>query len=110
MALVTLEEAKSSLKVETADEDAMIGVLLATAEIISSDVARLTDEEWEIVNSDVEETDTYTAEELTHIRSLMKVAILYAVGHMFEFRDEADYHGMTLTLRSILFSIREGKV
>ena len=40
----------------------------------------------------------------------MKVAILYALGYLFEHREEADYHALTLTLRSILFAIREGVV
>ena len=44
------------------------------------------------------------------IREIMKVAILYALGYLFEHREEADHHDLTLTLRSILFAIREGVV
>ena len=104
MALVTLEEAKTYLRVDSADEDAMTGVLLSAAERMCVDVARLTDEKWESVNSDEENTS------LTPIRETMKAAILYVLGYLFEHREEADHHELTLTLRSILFAIREGVV
>lgn len=104
MALITLEEAKGYLRVDTADEDAMIGILLSAAERLCADVARLTAEQWEAVNSDTEDAS------LTPIRETMKVAILYAIGYLFEHREEADHHELTLTLRSILFAIREGVV
>jgi hypothetical protein len=58
----------------------------------------------------MESTDIYTKEELTAVRETMKVAILYALGYFFEHREEADHHELTLTLRSILFAIREGVV
>ncbi|WP_274939972.1 head-tail connector protein [Chordicoccus furentiruminis] len=104
MALVSLDEAKGYLRVDTADEDAMIGILLSAAERLCADVARLTNEQWEAVNSDTEDAS------LTPIRETMKVAILYALGYLFEHREEADHHELTLTLRSILFAIREGAV
>ena len=75
MALVTLEEAKKYLRVDSADEDAMTGVLLSAAERMCADVARLSDEKWAAVDSDTE-----------------------------------DESPLTLTLRSILFAIREGVV
>ena len=104
MALVSLEDAKGYLRVDTADEDAMIGILLSSAGRLCADVARLTDEQWEAVNSDTEDAS------LTPVRETMKVAILYALGYLFEHREEADHHDLTLTLRSILFAIREGVV
>ena len=104
MALVTLEEAKGYLRVDSADEDAVTGVLLTAAERMCPDVARLTDEKWAAVNSDTEDTS------LTPIRETMKVAVLYALGYLFEHREEADHHALTLTLRSILFAVREGVV
>ena len=104
MALVTLNEAKEYLRVDTADEDVMIDTLINTAGRLCADVARLTDDKWEAVNSDVEEAS------LTPIRETMKVAVLYTIGYLFEHREEADHHGLTLTLRSILFAIREGVV
>ena len=104
MALVSLNDAKEYLRVDTEDEDATIGVLLSTAGRLCADVARLTDEKWEAVNSDTEDAS------LIPIRETMQVAILYALGYLFEHREEADHHDLTLTLRSILFAIREGVV
>ena len=104
MALVSLEDAKGYLRVDTADEDAMIGILLSSAGRLCADVARLSNEQWEAVNSDTEDAS------LTPGRETMKVAILYALGYLFEHREEADHHDLVLTLRSILFAIREGVV
>ena len=104
MALISLEEAKGYLRVDTADEDAMIGILISAAERLCADVARLSDERWEAVNSDAEDAS------LLPIRETMKVAILYTLGYLFEHREEADHHDLTLTLRSLLFGIREGVV
>ena len=86
MALVTLEEAKEYLRVDSADEDAMTGILLSAAERMCADVARLSDEKWAAVDSDTEDGS------LTPIRETMKVAILYALGYLFEHREEADHH------------------
>ena len=110
MALITLDEAKAYLRVDSADEDAMTGILLSSAANLCRDVARLTDEQWADVDSDESETERYTAEELAAIRETIRVAILYAVGYLFEHREEADHHALVLTLRSILFAIREGVV
>ena len=104
MALVTLSEAKEYLRVDTADEDAMIGTLVTSAGRLCADMARLSDDKWEAVNSEV-----YDAS-LTPIRETMKVAIRYTIGYRFEHREEADHPGLTLTRRSILFAIREGVV
>ena len=104
MALISLDEAKGYLRVDTADEDAMIGILISAAERLCADVARLSDEKWEAVSSDTEDAS------LLPIRETMKVAILYALGYLFEHREEADHHDLVLTLRSILFAIREGVV
>ena len=103
MALVSLAEAKEYLRVDSADEDAIIGVLLSSAQRLCVDVARLTEEQWAAVDSDSDDTA------LTPIRETMKVAILYALGYLFEHREDADHHELTLTLRSLLFSVREGR-
>lgn len=110
MALVSLGEAKAYLRVDSSDEDAMVGILLASAGKLCADVARLSDGQWAAVNGTGNENDTagYTAEELSRIREVMKVAVLYALAYLYEHREEADHHGLTLTLRSLLFSIREG--
>lgn len=109
MALVALEEAKTYLRVDSSDEDALVGILLTSAGNLCADVARLTEEQWKAVDEDeTEGTVPYTKEELSRIREVMKTALLYALGYLYEHREEADHHSLVLTLRSLLFSIREG--
>ena len=103
MALVTLEEAKEYLRVDSADEDATIASLLLTACILAKEVGRITDETWTQVGAG---DDSSTA--LVQIRAVCRVAALYTLGYLYEHRDEADHHELLLTLRSLLFSIREG--
>ena len=103
MALISLEEAKTYLRVDSSDEDAVIGTLLSGAENLCADVARLSEEQWARVNSD--ENDPA----LTPVRETIKVAVLYALGYLYEHREEGDHLSLTLTLRSILFAIREGE-
>ena len=110
MMLISLEEAKSYLRVDSADEDAVVGALLSAAARLCADVARLTDEQWADIDSDKCRSDRYSATELAAVRETMRVAILYALGYLFEHREEADHHALTLTLRSLLFGIREGVV
>ena len=45
MTFITLDEAKEYLRVDTSDEDALIGSLLSAAGNLCRDVARLTDEQ-----------------------------------------------------------------
>ena len=104
MALITLEEAKEYLRVDSADEDAMTGTLLSSAERLCADVARLSDEQWAAINSDAEDAI------LVPVRETMKMAVLYTLGYLYEHRENADHHALTLTLRSLLFAIREGVV
>lgn len=95
---------------DTADEDALTGILLSSAERICADVARLTEEQWADIDSDKVRSVRYTDAELRAVRETMKVAILYALGYLFEHREEADHHELVLTLRSLLFAVREGVV
>ena len=110
MALVTLDEAKEYLRVDSADEDALTGSLLLAAENLCVDVARLTGEQWVDIDSDKCCSKNYSRTRITDIRETLRVAILYALGYLYEHREEADHHALTLTLRSLLFGIREGVV
>ena len=110
MTFIALEEAKAYLRVDTADEDAVIGSLLDAAGILCRDVARLSDAQWEDIDSDKQWADTYNSAEMVSVRSVLKVAILYALGYLYEHREEADHHELTLTLRNLLFSVREGVI
>ena len=94
MELVTLEEAKTFLRVDFVDEDGLIESLLAAAIHLCMDVARVTEDQLE------DEA----------VREIMKVAVFYCLSYMYEHRDSANYRDLTLTLRNILFAIREGVV
>lgn len=108
MALISTEDAKAYLRVDSSDEDATVGILLASAIRLCIDIARLSDDQWEVIDSDAASSDEYTEAELSAIRETMKVAILYTCAYLFEHREEADHHALTMTLRSLLFAIREG--
>ncbi len=108
MILVPLSEAKTYLRVDSSDEDTLIDVLLTSAKQICTDVARLDSEKWSIVSGETENEDVYTDEELERIQDVMKVAILYTLGYLYEHREEADHHDLVMTLRNLLFAIREG--
>lgn len=110
MSLISLEEAKGYLRVDSSDEDTLIGVLIDTSEKLCADVGRLTDEQWADIDSDKCRSDRYSTTELAGVRKLMRTAILYTVAYLYEHREEADHHELTLTLRSILFVLREGVV
>lgn len=114
MALIPFFEAKTYLRVDFSDEDALIGILLSAAEQMcrGRDVGRLTEEQWEAVNAadrDAENGVTPTRE-LENLRATCRVAVLYALGYLYEHRDEANHHALMLALRSILSAIREGVV
>ena len=112
MALVTLEEMKNYLRMDTADDDGLIGALLTAAGILCADIARLPDNEWVAIESASEDevNGTIPTDALRHRRDLMRVAILYTVGYLYEHRENANHHELTLTLRNLLFSIREGVI
>ena len=110
MTFITLDEAKGYLRVDTSDEDAVIGGLLSAAGNLCRDVARLTDEQWADIDSDKCCSKNYSRARLTDLRETLRVAILYALAYLYEHREEADHHALTLTLRSLLFGIREGVV
>lgn len=107
MVLVSLKDAKTYLRVDSSDEDALIGILLTTAKRLCADVGRLDEKRWADVAEDGQ-NGMYTDEELIRIREVMKTAILYALGYLYEHREEADHHALVLTLRDILFAVREG--
>jgi uncharacterized phage protein (predicted DNA packaging) len=90
---VTLEEAKTYLRVSSSDEDELIQNLITSATATVQDIARYSDEEWE------------TSEEKILIR--MRIAILYTVAYLYEHREDADHNQLNLTLRALLFGVRK---
>lgn len=103
MAFITLTEAKEYLHYDSSDEDVMIGSMLMTSKLLCADVARLSIDMQAAIDNDDDDGD-----ETVRVREVMRVAVLYTLGYLFEHREEADHHGLVLTLRSLLFGIREG--
>ncbi len=115
--IVTLDTAKAYLRVDSSDEDALIGILLKSAEQMAMDVARLSQDDWETIQKVTTDDDgnvltIHTRKmktgDIIQMRELLRIAILYAVGYLYEHREEADHHGLVLTLRNLLSAIREG--
>ena len=90
--MITLKEMKNYLRVDHTEDDRLILSLIDTAKRLVQDVGRM-DEQTLAVN-----------EETT------RQAILYTVSYLYENRNTADYHKLTLTLRSMLFAQREGVI
>ena len=88
--LVSLAEIKQYLRVSFDDDDALLEQLLSTAEELCMAVARVDD-----------------AEAVSASTNHLRIGILYAVAYLYEHREEADHHKLTLNLRSLLFGIRE---
>lgn len=107
MALISLDEAKQYLRVDSADEDSLISSLSLSAEVLVKDVGRVSEERWVEVIAEPTEEDT---DELKSLRSVLKVSEMYALAYLFEHREEADHHDLVITLRNLLFSVREGVI
>ncbi len=90
--MITLEEAKAYLKIDYGDEDSLISDFIKTAENLVKDVGRLADEQ---INSD---------------DPVVKTAMMFTVGYLYDNRTNPDYRKLTLSLRSILFAHREGVI
>lgn len=87
--VVSLEEAKEYLRIDTDWEDTTLTTLLGSAEKICADVARL-------------DVETFAEK-----GEVAKQAVLLALGYFYENRVGADYDKLPFVLRSLLFSIRE---
>ncbi len=87
--IVTLEEAKLYLRVDSDEEDDLIRELINSATNLVKDISRLSDEEFDRESAAV------------------RIAILYAVAYLYENRENAAYKALTLTLRSLLFGLRQ---
>lgn len=109
MALVTLEEAKNYLRVSTSDDDDLISSLILSAEALTKDVGRISDEVWQALNTEPPDSEE-DPDEIVQIRSVCRVSTLYALAYLYDHREEADHHDLTITMRSLLFAVREGVV
>ena len=88
--MVTVEEARNYLRIDNNDDDELIQTMLNTAVRLCTDVSRCSTK-GEFFKS-----------------GLSNTAVLYTLGYLYEHREEADHHELTLTLRSLLFPLREG--
>ena len=91
--MLSLDEVKQYLRVDGSDEDALIESLITAADSLVRDVSRIAPE------ADISEVS----------KPVMKIAELYAVAYLYEHREEADHHDLALTLRALLFGVREAK-
>ena len=89
MAVLTLEETKQYLLVDSADEDDFISGLIQTGESLCVDVARM----------EIAEPDAHLP--------MVRIAVLYAAAYLYEHREQADHGELVQTLRSLLFGIRK---
>lgn len=87
--VVTLSEMKNYLRVDFDDDDILLSGMIEQAQQLSMDVARITDE------------DTFEEEPCA------RIAVMYAVAYLYEHREDADHHALTLSLRSLLFGCRQ---
>ena len=89
MAVLTLEETKQYLRVDSSDEDSFISGLIETGERLCADVARM----------EIPELETHLP--------MARIAVLYAAAYLYEHREQADHGELVQTLRSLLFGIRK---
>ena len=85
--LVALDEMKGYLRVDFDDDDELIQHFIIAGENLCADIARI------------------SVEELSEIPS-SKIAVMYAVAYLYEHREDADHHALTISLRSLLFGSR----
>lgn len=88
--MVTVEEMKQYLRIDFSEDDGLLGILISSAEELCASVARISLEEYRSLQNDY-----------------AKTAVLYAVAYLYEHREEADHHQLTLDLRSLLFGMRK---
>lgn len=88
--MISIEEAKNYLRVDHDEDDNLIQNLIQTAKKLCMDIGRMDENSLELN----EETS--------------RQAMLYAISYLYENRNTADYHKLTLTLRALLFAQREG--
>ena len=87
--VVTLSEMKNYLRVDFDDDDMLLRNIMESAQKICMDVARTEDE------------DVFEEEPMA------RIAVMYTVAYLYEHREEADHHALTLSLRSLLFGCRQ---
>lgn len=85
--IVTLDEMKDYLRVDFDDDDELIENFIMTGQSLCADISRLSQDELESIPSS-------------------KIAVMYAVAYLYEHREDADYHQLAISLRSLLEGVR----
>ena len=98
MNLISLPETKNYLRVDHTEDDKLILSLIDTAQRLVMDVGRMN------------ETQLAENEETSCQPGSGRQAMLYTVSYLYENRNTADYHALTLMLRALLFAQRAGIV
>ena len=88
---VTLDEAKLYLRVDDTADDSIIEACLEKAHALCQAVSRLDDE-------------GFAREENA---AAVRMAVLYALGYLYQTREGANHQELTKTLRAILMDVRE---
>lgn len=87
--MISLMEAKEYLRIDGDAEDEIIITLLDSARSIVSTISRI----------NVDELDEDEPE--------IRIGILYSLAYLYEHREDADYHDLTLMLRYVLAGVRK---
>ena len=87
--VVTLEEAKLYLKVDGDEDNALITSCIGTAEELCQDILR------------------FPISEFTEVPDTVKQAALYAVGNLYEQRENTDMKSMIELMTRLLFAYRK---
>ena len=90
--IVTVDEMKNYLRIDFEDDDSLLENFITAGVKQCMDILRTDDE------NDLADCPNG------------KIAVMFTVAYLYEHREEADHHDLTLTLRSLLFAVREGVV
>ena len=88
--MIDLTTVKNYLRVDYDDDDGIIEDMIRSATSLVMDIARVDEEE-----------------DLDNVQN-GKIAVLYAIGYLYEHREEADHHALAISLRNLLFAAHEG--
>ena len=86
---ITVDEVKQYLRVDYSEDDSLIEGMIAAAKKQCMDILR---------------TDDVSVLENC---GNGKIVVMYTVAYLYEHREEADHHALTLTLRSLLSGSRK---
>ena len=85
--IVNLDEMKGYLRVDFDDDNALIESFIMTGQSLCADISRLSQDDLENIPSS-------------------KIAVMYAVAYLYEHREDADHHQLTISLRFLLEGVR----